>query len=204
MTDAAILWRKAVLLCGMIVTQQVHAGPLILVQDSAGQPVADAVVYAEPLSGPVIAKNMTAEIQQKDKKFIPLVTVVQTGTSVFFPNNDTVRHHAYSFSPTKPFELKLYSGKPSTPIVFDKAGTVVIGCNIHDQMVAYVQVVSTPFFAKTDANGQAQLPPATPTGKYTLKTWHYKQPNNSLPLEQSAQFGNETTPFIVKLGYKIN
>lgn len=202
MPDFSLRWSRAVLLCCMAAAQQVHASHLIQVQDSAGQPVADAVVYAETAGGPVVAKNANAEIQQKDKKFIPLVSVVQTGTSVSFPNNDTVRHHAYSFSPTKPFELKLYSGKPSSPVVFDKAGTVVIGCNIHDQMVAYVQVVSTPFFAKTDANGQAHLPASMPVGKYTLKTWHFKQPNNSLPQEQSVQVGNDTVPLIVKLGYK--
>jgi len=74
--------------------------------------------------------------------------VVQAGTPILFPNHDKVRHHVYSFSPAKTFELKLYSGVPGTPVLFDKPGLVVLGCNIHDQMVAYVQVVNTPYFAK--------------------------------------------------------
>ena len=113
---------------------------------------------------------------------MPVMTVVQTGTEISFPNNDTVRHHVYSFSAAKPFELKLYSGTPGTPILFDKPGTVVIGCNIHDQMVAYIQVVSTPHFGKTDQAGKvsiADLPP----GKYRLKAWHYRLPAAATPVE---------------------
>jgi len=176
---------------------------VVQVTDSSGQPVQDAVVYAELAGNPQIAKSATAEIQQKDKKFMPFVTVVQTGTSISFPNNDTVRHHAYSFSPAKPFELKLYSGKPAAPVVFDKPGTVVVGCNIHDQMVAYIQVVDTPYFAKTDASGAARLP-AIPPGKYVLKTWHPKQPASAAPLEQNIQLDSNGTSLAVKLNYKTS
>ncbi|WP_222619202.1 methylamine utilization protein [Undibacterium hunanense] len=177
------------------------AASLIQVTDSSGQAVQDAVVYAELTTGPQLAKSATAEIQQKDRKFMPLVTVVQTGTSVSFPNNDTVRHHAYSFSPAKPFELKLYSGKPAAPVVFDKAGTVVVGCNIHDQMVAYIHIVDTPYFAKTDASGTARLT-TIPSGKYVLKVWHPKQASGAAIQEQSLQVDGSATPVIVKLNYK--
>lgn len=113
---------------------------------------------------------------------MPVMTVVQTGAQISFPNNDTVRHHVYSFSPTKPFELKLYSGTPGSPILFDKPGTVVIGCNIHDQMVAYIQVVNTPYFAKSDDTGQARIADL-PLGKYRLKAWHYQLPPSAPPVE---------------------
>jgi hypothetical protein len=56
--------------------------------------------------------------------------------------------------------------------VFDKAGTVVLGCNIHDQMLAFVYVVDTPYFAKTDASGKVKLSDI-PNGDYILKVWHY-------------------------------
>ncbi|MFZ6769542.1 methylamine utilization protein [Undibacterium sp. Di26W] len=177
------------------------AASVIQVSDNSGQAVQDAVVYAELATGPQLAKSATAEIQQKDKKFMPLVTVVQTGTSVSFPNNDTVRHHAYSFSPAKPFELKLYSGKPAAPVVFDKAGTVVVGCNIHDQMVAYIHIVDTPYFAKTDASGVAHLA-TIPAGKYVLKVWHPKQAPGAAVQEQNLQVDGSATPVIVKLNYK--
>ncbi|MFZ6654584.1 methylamine utilization protein [Undibacterium sp. TJN19] len=177
------------------------ASSVIQVVDNAGQPVQDAVVYAELAGGPASTKSASAEIQQKDRKFMPFVTAVQTGTSISFPNNDTVRHHAYSFSPAKQFELKLYSGKPAAPIVFDKAGTVVVGCNIHDQMVAYIHIVDTPYFAKTDASGTARLP-NIPAGKYVLKTWHPKLAPGATIQEQSLQIDNGTAPTVVKLSYK--
>lgn len=156
----------------------------VQVSDAAGKPVQDAAVYAEALT-PTPTPDVRAkgtEIEQKGRKFMPTMTVVQTGTQISFPNNDTVRHHVYSFSPAKPFELKLYSGTPGTPVLFDKPGTVVIGCNIHDQMVAYIQVVNTPHFGKTDQAGKVSIADLGP-GRYRLKTWHYRLPPGAVPVE---------------------
>jgi plastocyanin len=148
----------------------------VQVFDGAQHPVPDAAVYAEPLSGQIGPKSVRrAEIEQRGRKFVPLVSVIQAGTEVSFPNNDTVRHHVYSFSPARNFELKLYAGVPATPVLFDKAGTVVLGCNIHDQMLAYVQVVNTPWLGKTDADGKVRLD-NLPPGKYRLHVWHYRLP----------------------------
>lgn len=180
-----------------------QAGSSVKVVDASGQAVLDAVVYAESVGASGRSKSASAEISQKDKKFIPLVTVVQTGTSISFPNNDTVRHHAYSFSPARPFELKLYSGKPASPILFDKAGTVVIGCNIHDHMIAYVQVVDTPYFAITDQKGMAYLA-NIPAGKYILKAWHYKQAGDISIVGQPLQVGAEDSATVIRLAYPVN
>jgi len=144
----------------------------VQVNDIAGASVENAVVYLEPKDKAAPSLKNQAAIAQKNKTFIPLVTVIQTGSSIIFPNKDSVRHHVYSFSPAKTFELKLYSGVPSTPVVFDKAGTVVLGCNIHDQMLAFVYIVDTPYFAKTDASGKVKMSDV-PSGDYLLKVWHY-------------------------------
>ena len=149
------------------------ASMTVQVQDAAGKPLADVAVYAEAEPGQPLAKPARAAvIEQKGLKFIPLMTVIQTGTEVTFPNNDKVRHHIYSFSAAHKFDQKLYSGTTAAPQLFDKAGTVVLGCNIHDRMIAYIRVVDTPYFGKTDATGTARLElPAA--GKYSLKAWHY-------------------------------
>jgi plastocyanin len=153
--------------------------------DAAGRPVADAAVYAEPASGQLPLKPAKkVDIEQKSRQFLPPVTVIQVGTEVLFPNNDTVRHHVYSFSPPKVFELKLYAGVPANAVTFDKPGTVVLGCNIHDQMVAYVHVVPTPYFGKTDATGRAALDGLAP-GQYRLKAWHFGLPPGAQVVEQS-------------------
>ncbi len=151
----------------------------VQVRDSTGKALADAVVYAEPDGATSAPKPMhPAEIEQKGLKFAPLVTVIQTGSRISFPNNDKVRHHIYSFSPAKRFDQKLYSGVAASPQVFDKAGTVVLGCNIHDKMVAYVKVVDTPYFARTDGAGVAriELPGAA---SYSVKAWHYNMPTGA-------------------------
>jgi len=145
----------------------------VQVTDGAGKPLADVVVSAEPEGAAALPKYLKpAEIEQRGMKFLPLVTVIQSGSRVSFPNNDKVKHHIYSFSPAKKFDQKLYSGVAAAPQVFDKAGTVVLGCNIHDRMVAYIKVVDTPFFARTDAAGTARIEvPAA--GKYAVSAWHY-------------------------------
>lgn len=172
----------------------------VQVNDTTGNHVENAVVYAEsPATKALPANANIANIAQKNKKFIPLVSVVQIGTNISFPNQDTVRHHVYSFSPAKTFELKLYSGVPTAPVAFDKAGIVVLGCNIHDTMVAFVNIVDTPYFGKTDASGKVTLKDL-PNGQYTLKTWHYASVKENLVVEQGITIkGSEQASVIVSI-----
>jgi plastocyanin len=129
-----------------------HAATVNVQVSAAAGPLTDAVVMLEPAAGRLPVKPMSGvEIAQAQKQFQPRVTVVTVGTPVSFPNFDTVRHHVYSFSPIKTFELKLYAGVPREPVVFDKPGVAVLGCNIHDQMAGWVVVVDTPLFARSDA-----------------------------------------------------
>ncbi|WP_229418267.1 methylamine utilization protein [Massilia sp. Root351] len=160
------------------------SGLAVHVADTAGAPLPDAVAWLEPEAGQGQAKPAKgAEIEQKGLKFLPLVTVVQTGSRIDFPNNDKVRHHIYSFSPAHKFDQKLYSGTSATPQIFDKPGVVVLGCNIHDKMVAYVRVVDTPYFAKADASGLGRVD--APAGKYVLKVWHFNMAGGQ-PSEQAV------------------
>jgi plastocyanin len=156
-----------------------HSGALaasvsVQVSDSAGKPLADVVVVADAEAGVAVPRVMTSgEVAQRGLKFMPLVSVIQTGSRVAFPNYDKVKHHIYSFSPAKKFDQKLYSGATAATQVFDKAGVVVLGCNIHDRMVSYIKVVDSPYFAKTGADGVARI--ALPAGgKYTVSAWHYR------------------------------
>ncbi|MDY7578899.1 methylamine utilization protein [Herbaspirillum sp. RTI4] len=191
----ALLWSSSAVCLANSIT--VH------VLDATGRPVPNAVVYVEAASGQTLPKPLKqAEIEQRELHFQPLVTVVQTGTSILFPNNDKVRHHVYSFSPAKPFELKLYSGVPGNAILFDKPGTVVVGCNIHDSMVAYIHIVNTPYFSKTDAAGMARLPELV-SGKYRLKAWYFTMQGDTVP-EQSLDYQGGDTSANVKLSVKVS
>jgi len=88
---------------------------------------------------------------------MPRVTVIQAGCSVSFPNKDSARHHVYLFSPAKMFNLKFYANVPTAPVLFDQAVTKVLGCNIDEQMLAFIHIVDTPYIAKTDASGKVKL-----------------------------------------------
>jgi plastocyanin len=141
--------------------------------DQQGRPVADAVLIAVPVDGNMRSPQRPRDgsIDQVDKEFFPRVTIVPVGASVTFPNHDDVRHQVYSFSPAKRFELPLYAGVPAQPVVFDKPGVVVLGCNIHDWMVGYVYVSESPFFAKTGKDGKAVLA-ELPARAYVGRVWH--------------------------------
>lgn len=139
--------------------------------DGAGNALDSVVVSLVPVSRAALPAARPAQIEQRNKTFLPAISVVQTGTPIEFPNNDTVRHHVYSFSAARVFELKLYAGKPEKPVVFDKPGVVVLGCNIHDRMVAYVVVVDTPWSAISQNDGVARITDV-PTGDYLLQMWH--------------------------------
>ncbi|AHG39778.1 hypothetical protein N018_05780 [Pseudomonas syringae CC1557] len=138
--------------------------------DSQGKPLADAVLTLKgpPGTAPVV---LQAAMDQREQEFAPYVLAVHTGTQVRFPNSDNIRHQVYSFSPAKRFELRLYEGTPSAPLLFDKAGVVVLGCNIHDWMVGYIYVTDEPWFGVTDSNGLLKLD-QLPAGHYAATLWH--------------------------------
>jgi plastocyanin len=173
------LWRIAASALFVTVASAAHAqtaGIRATVVDQQGRPVADAVVVAVPADPNVrlAAGPHAGVVDQIDKQFVPKVQVVDVGTAVTFPNNDHVRHQVYSFSPAKRFELPLYAGVPAKPIVFEKPGIVVLGCNIHDWMIGYIYVSESPYFAKTRADGVATIAnlPARP---YIVRVWHPQQ-----------------------------
>ncbi len=169
---------------GLVATA--HAGTVVVaVADAAGQPLTDAVVFLDSAEARKQVKPLIgAEMAQEKRKFVPSVLVVPVGTEVRFPNHDSVRHHVYSFSPAKKFELKLYSGTPSNPVLFDKPGVVVLGCNIHDQMVGWILVLDTPYFAQTPATAGKASMGEVPPGRYRLRAWHPRLPAGAPAQEQ--------------------
>ena len=173
MSTAVVVWHPmrtaaVFLLLAAVPSGASPASLVVDVRDGRGAAVADAVVYAIP-DVKVAPAARRAVLDQKNRMFVPHVLPIQTGTAVSFPNSDNVRHQVYSFSPAKRFQLPLYAGTPAAPVVFDRPGVVAIGCNIHDQMSAYLVVVDTPYFALA-ANGQAEI--GLPEGAYEVRVWH--------------------------------
>jgi len=159
------------------------------VMDEQGHPVERVAVYATASGGqPAPLRTRTAVMDQQGHKFVPHILVVQKGTSVEFPNHDDVSHHVYSFSPAKTFELPLYKGQVYSPVVFDQAGIVVLGCNIHDTMLGYIRVVDTPYFALTNDEGVARID-NVPNGDYSLEIWTPRTRPAGLPAAQQITVG---------------
>ena len=136
-----------------------------------GHPLGGVVVTAHPTTGPTHpAHPVTAIMDQVNRAFSPDLLVIPVESSVAFPNSDSVSHQIYSFSPAKRFQLPLYRGKPYPPVIFDQAGLVTLGCNIHDEMLAYVVVTDAPFFGRTNTTGKWSAD--VPDGGYRVSLWH--------------------------------
>lgn len=143
-----------------------------LANAKGGDPLIEATVSLIPLDQPAppLPADAQAEIAQAGQEFDGFITIVQTGTKVVFPNQDSVQHHVYSLSKAKKFELPLYNPGEQESLVFESAGLVALGCNIHDWMIAYLVVVPTPWFVKSNPVGRATL--SAPAGRYRLEIWH--------------------------------
>lgn len=141
--------------------------------DDKGQAVADAIVAYEPTdaTGLEVTPNNEQSVTQKNKSFIPFVTVVPIDSTVTFTNEDSVLHHVFSFSKAKRFDLKLFGASEPQTVLFDAPGIVSVGCNIHDGMIAYVFVSQSPYTAQTDENGKAVLT-NVPAGAGAVTIWH--------------------------------
>lgn len=198
------LLRRALVALTATAASASWAGNLnVTVLDAQGTPLPDAVVSVYVKGVPPDAPaGAHADLAQKHRTFVPSVLAIQTGTAVHFPNFDTVRHHVYSFSRIKPFEIKLYSGTPAAPVVFDKPGTAVLGCNIHDRMAAFVHVVSTPYFGKTNAAGLVSL--NVPPGQHTLQVWQAVLTDEQNPLREPVTVRPGTNQVSVRLAATWN
>ncbi|MCC2605982.1 methylamine utilization protein [Planctobacterium marinum] len=144
----------------------------ITVKDANDKPLKNVLVMLpgdNQTAKPVTLQQ--AKMSQRDKQFTPHILAVQQGTPVVFPNEDDIAHHVYSFSEAKQFEKKIYRGDDQTPVVFENAGIVKLGCNVHDWMLGYIFVVDSPFFALTDENGNATLD-GLHSGVKSVKLWH--------------------------------
>jgi plastocyanin len=167
----------------------VAATLVINVQTPDGHALAGAVITVRPLDGtPRKPAAVHAVMDQVDRAFEPDLLIVPVGSTVEFPNSDTVSHQIYSFSPAKRFQLPLYRGKPYPPVHFEQPGVVTLGCNIHDEMLAYLLVTDAAYFGRTNQSGgwSADLP----RGRYHVAIWHPRLRDNAADLERELTVGD--------------
>lgn len=164
-----------------------------------GRPLSGAVISIDVRRGSPASVRGPYQIEQRDIQFQPHVLIVPVGATVGFPNRDRVRHHVYSFSKPKRFNLKLYGREEQRTIVFDVPGVVALGCNIHDSMTGFVFVTATPFAVQSDANGHVAIP-GVPAGTATVRVWHpsIRAPGNSLSQPLSVAAAGSSVTFAIR------
>lgn len=163
-----------------------------------GRPLAGAIVTAQPTAGPANpVPPVQAVMDQINRAFEPDLLVIPVRSTVAFPNSDTVSHQIYSFSPAKRFQLPLYHGKPYPPTQFEQAGVVTLGCNIHDEMLAYVVVTDAPFFGRTAANGSWSA--EVPSASYRVSIWHPRIRDEAKDLQGEVIAGSNGATLTLRL-----
>jgi plastocyanin len=181
----ALVWVLSVVKPGLSLAATI----VVAVQMANGQPLSGAVVIVHGVSaGERPGVPVQAVMDQVDRTFEPDLLVVPVGSSVEFPNSDSVSHQIYSFSAAKRFQLPLYRGKPYPPVRFDQAGIVTLGCNIHDSMLAYVIVTDAPYFGRTDPAGTWSV--EVPHGTYRVTVWHPRMREDA-ELERQMMIGDK-------------
>ena len=170
------LSQSIVLTCVCFAQFVIGADLDVTVRDLTGAAADHAVVSLLPLFDFEGSSRLPLQtsMKQQEAMFRPFVLAVKTNTSVSFPNMDEFRHQVYSFSAAKQFELRLYGKDESKEIVFEKPGVVALGCNIHDNLLAYIYVTDAPYFLQTDGLGTVSFPDLVP-GKYEMTVWHPDQ-----------------------------
>jgi len=172
-------------------TQPLPAATVVInVQTPDGRALAGAVVTAQPLDAPARRPaQVHAIMDQVNRAFAPDLLVIPVGSTVAFPNSDSVSHQIYSFSAAKRFQLPLYRGKPYPPVQFDQPGVITLGCNIHDDMLAYLLVTDAPYYGRTDAKGAWSA--EVPRGRYRVSIWHPRVRDSDADLQRELTVGED-------------
>lgn len=186
---------------GLALAAPLGATPLtVRVVDASGRPVRDAVVTLRPSGSAARAPRPGGHfvVSQQNIQFHPFLTIVPVGADVSFPNLDNTKHHVYSFSPAKKFELKLFAKDQSRTVHFDKPGVIALGCNIHDQMSAFIVVTDSAWTARTNGQGVAAFGDA-PNAPGRVTVWHpyLRAPGGTV--QQAISAGQRTASFGVRL-----
>ena len=193
--------RFLVCAAGLALAAPLAAAPLtVRVVDAAGRPVRDAVVTLRPSGGAArVARGRGPYVvSQQNLQFRPFISIVPVGASISFPNFDNTKHHVYSFSAAKRFELKLFAKDQSRTVNFDKPGIVALGCNIHDQMSAFIVVTNSAWTARTNGQGMVTFADApTAPGRITIWQPYLRAPGGSV--QQAIAAGQRTANFSVRL-----
>lgn len=127
-----------------------------------------AVVYVDAVAGTFAGGK--AKLDQRNKIFYPYVLAVVKGTSVEFQNSDDMVHNVFGVGADE-FNLGNWTKGVVREHTFNKTGEVILLCNVHPEMEAYVLVLQNPFFAQPDSAGRFRIA-NVPAGEYVVTAWY--------------------------------
>jgi plastocyanin len=131
---------------------------------------ANTIVYVK--NAPHPAGNAKAVMDQKGLVFVPRVLPIHQGTTVEFKNSDPTGHNVFTPDNEK-YDLGTWPAGQVRKYTFSKTGVYRQLCRVHDDMIAYIVVLDTRFFALSDKAGKFRIG-GLPAGKYTVGVWHEK------------------------------
>lgn len=159
-------------------------GPLLEVDEAEGG-LRYAVVYLVGIEANDIPRPEAGQVRvdQRDLAFHPHVTAVRAGRDVRFSNSDPENHNvrAQSRVPGNEFNVTTASGLEVEKAfeVEPEYAPILLSCDIHPWMRAWVYVFEHPFFAVTDKEGRFAIGPL-PEGTYDVRV---RQPDGRLRAE---------------------
>ena len=195
MLNKALVSLFLIIFCGAALAKMT-----VTVLDKSATPLSNVVVELEPDASvnTSVMEPKVATIKQVDQQFVPHILVLEKGTTVTFPDTDTVRHHVYSFSPAKTFEIRIHKQDIQRNILFEQAGIVELGCNIHDWMLGYLYIAESALFAQTNEKGEVEFADL-PYGNYTIKVWHPRIDEQDVGSAEKVNYSADDGDFSVTL-----
>lgn len=156
------------------------------------QRLSNAVIHIERAEGTFQPPQETAIMDQRSLTFVPHVLPILVGTTVDFLNSDGVLHNLHAFvRGATLFNIALPKYLKKKSVVFHQEGSVLLLCDVHHEMSAYILVLQNPYFVLTNEEGTFTIKDVPP-GRYTVKTWH----ENLKPQSQEVELTEGQTATI--------
>lgn len=185
---------------GLFLAGMAHAGDVKGTVSETGLKSAENIaVYIDSVPGKKFdPPTQHVSVDQRNLKFVPQTVVILRGTTIDFLNSDHVIHNVHwsSISGDKSLAHGVPSVSPGQTgsFQFNNVGTATLLCSFHFDMLGYVVIVPTPYFASTSHDGSFTIT-NVPPGTYTLKTWSV----DGKPTTQSITVTDATTDVAIAL-----
>ena len=156
------------------------------------QRLSNVVVYIERVERTFHPPKEAAIMNQQNLTYVPHVLPILVGTTVDFVNSDGLLHNLHAFMRGETlFNIAMPKFLKKKSMMFQKEGPVLLLCDVHREMSAYIMVLQNPFFALTNEEGDFTIKDVPP-GSYTVKAWH----ENLKPQSQEVKLMEGQTAMI--------